>query len=354
MPAMSELLTRRRRSLFLRLLLLLGLLGVCWYFYHLSHKKPLRFRSSENDLLCTLPFAADAICFDQSGRLMIVHDGIIDVRDVVDAKQIAVLDKKPQRINALALDRSRRVGCCSTLEGDISRLDVGKLELSAPIAAGQSKVYTMVLGSTGGGFVAVVEYSVETEIGALKIFDLRTGRALYEKQSPLYPPLSISGDDELFAYSTAGKIHLGKFDLLKLAMEELTPLQAGAGRFSFVGSSHVLAVAQSPDAVWLWDQDSEREVDRLSVPIGPYMFTMACSDQGNLLVVGANRSLAIMQTRPLKLIHRFQIFETTGVENVAISPDAKYMAASSYDYGDNDQPGHGQVKVWRLDRLFSK
>jgi WD40 repeat protein len=212
----------------------------------------------------------------------------------------------------------------------------------------------MVLGSTGESFVAVVEYSVEAEIGALKVFGLRTGRVLYEKQSPLYGPLSISSDDKLLAYSTAGKIHLGRFDPLKPAMEELTPLQAGAERFSFVGSSHVLAVAQSPDVVWLWDQDSEKEVDRLSVPIGHYMFTVSCSDQGNLLVIGANRSLSIIQTRPLKLIHRFQVFESTGVQNVAISPDATYLAASSYDYGDNDQPGHGQVKVWRLDRLFSK
>lgn len=329
------------------------------------------FALADNEPLYTFKFPGEGLGFDSKGRqLIIVHGGIVEVRNMESGRQVAHLEKEGQHFNVLAMDKSRSIAYCATAKGQISRLDLEKFELSDPIVKTDCKVFGMAVSSKDGGMLAFHDaifdkQAYEFVAAHLKLLDLRTTRLLTEDTFyGIRPTLSFSADGKLLAYSALEdekrpqeeKVHIRKVDSKEKAKEDVIGLQAQKGMegLTFVGSKQILAVLESNGVIWFWDCHLKKEVARTSVPTGHYLSAIVCSDQGNLLVIGAGKQISILQYDPLKSIHRMKVLETTAVDKVAISPDAKFLAVSGSDHGEDDQPGHGQVKVWRLDKLLGK
>jgi WD40 repeat protein len=326
------------------------------------------FALADNEPLWTFKFPGGGLSFDSSGRiLIIVHDGIVESRNIESGRQVARLEKAGQHFNALAMDKQRSTAYCATIKGQICRLDLEKFQLSDPIAKGISRIYGMAVTSKGGGMLAFHDSTFDEQANEftgsnLKLLDLRTNRFLYEETfHGLHPNLGFSADGKLLAYCDNDekgiprdeKVHVKKVDALGKAKEDVAALQGprGISAFTFVANKQILAIVEWNDFLRLWDCTLKKEIARTSVATGGCIVS---SDQGNLLIIGSSKHINILQSDPLKSIHRMKVFETTAVDNVAISADAKFLAVSGADYGDDDQPGHGQVKVWRLDKLLGK
>jgi WD40 repeat protein len=326
---------------------------------------------ADNDSLWTFPFPSEGLSFDRSGKfLIIVHHGIVEVRSVESGRQVACLEKRGEHFNALTVDKNRSMAYCATVKGQISKLDLEKFEVSEPIVKARSRISAMTVTSKAGGLLAFHDSAFDQQSNEfagsnLKLLDLRTERILYEETfHGLHPTLAFSADGKLLAYCDIDekgvprdeKVHVKKADALGKAKEDVVALQGerGINGFTFLASKQILALVEWNDLIRLWDCTRKKEIARISVPIGSSLCRIVCSDQGNLLVIGAGKHISILQCDPLKSIHRKKVFETTGVQNVAMSADAKFLAVSGHDYGEDDKPGHGEVKVWRLDKLLGK
>jgi WD40 repeat protein len=316
-------------------------------------------RNSENPCI-TFPFGARKLSFDSSGKLlMILHDGVIDVREVKTGTQVATIDARPQEITTLTLDKQRAIGCFGTNRGEIGIFDARSFEISSRLHISSEEFAALAL-STKNKLALVCSYGK-----ALRIIQAPGGAILGNIKWTNVTNMTISADEELLALNnhsplTNDELGIRKLDSLKEENDwkvVFSGFDESAVAFSFLGQTHVLAIAQ-PRQLSLWDFDADKELDRMHFQ---GIRAIAASDDGIALAVASYPlTLHIVQTnqlRPVRMLEPItpiEAFKDPALRSLAISPDAKYLAVSCYDYAPDGLPGHGKTKVWRLDKLVGK
>src|SRR6266852_1057295 len=135
------------------------------------------FADADNDPLWTFKFPGEGLGFDSSGRLLIiVHHGVVEVRNMESGRQVHRVEKPGQHFNVLAMDKDRSMAYCATIKGEISRLDLQKFELSEPIVKTPSRIYGLAVTSKGAGILALYDSTINQQtyevIGSkLKLYD---------------------------------------------------------------------------------------------------------------------------------------------------------------------------------------
>jgi len=96
--------------------------------------------------LLTFPFGADALSFDGSGKLLLaVHDGMIDLQDVKERRQVELIKDERDGITTLALDANRELAYCGTAKGHLRPLDLKTFQLSDGISMGSSRTLALAI-----------------------------------------------------------------------------------------------------------------------------------------------------------------------------------------------------------------
>jgi len=307
----------------------------------------------------TFPFGAHDLCFDRSGKLlMIVHDSVIDVWNVETGNQVATIDARPQQITTLTLDKERALGCFGTDAGEIGIFNTRSFETINRFSIGSERIFRLAVSAKNQ---VVLARSFGSHSRIVQLPGGLVGNLKWDSVTSM----AISGDEELVALNNQLGIAPDELGVRKLdSLNEENDwkiLIPGFDRtveaLSFLGQTHLLAVAQ-PRQLSLWDFDANKEVDRMHFQ---GIRAMATSDDGITLVIASYPlTLHIVQTNPLRPVRMMEAiapieaFKDPTVRTLAISPDTKYLAASCYDFAPNGLPGHGKTKVWRLDRLLQK
>jgi hypothetical protein len=277
----------------------------------------------------TFPFGAQSLSFDSSGKLlMILHDGVIDVRNVKTGNQVATIDARPQAIASLTLDKERAFGCFGTYGGEIGIFDAHSFVITSRFSIGSVRIESLALSWKKQ---LVLTFGYEGHMGnpTVRIFELPSGTILRKIKWGYLRSMTISADEELVALNESSdvrpdhELRVARLDSLK-DLNEWTLKFPEVDGLAFLGQSHVLVVAQ-PSQLSLWDFDAKKQIDRVGYP---GRTPMTASDDGTVLAVAGYMTLYIIQTNPLRVVRIVGACRSMGIEAVAISPDAKYLAAS--------------------------
>jgi WD40 repeat protein len=276
----------------------------------------IKIKTLPTNLPITIPLSTSVsplfdktdLCFDlPSEHLLILHDGLIDVRNLADGSQATSLQNPGDPLVRLIPDRQGSVGYCLTAKGNIKRLDLQTFRLSNETSLDPSQLRGLSVTSKGE-LIAVS--SVDNTVTLTNLAD---GRSSFRRKvsNPTFGALSADGEVIAFAdhwHSTF------QFALISgKNMDEKTH-DFGEGTWvesiDFCGQTHVLAVGLkilvgnggSVSGLLLWDCDSNRELDRLQ-PL-PEIISMTSSENGELLVLGFHySSILVCSTRPLRIPH---------------------------------------------------
>src|SRR5262249_38689381 len=115
---------------------------------------------------------------------------------------------------------------------------------------------------------------------------------------------------------------------------------------SFLGDTHLVV----GDTGELWDGDKGSRVGRLTelADRGGSATALTTGSRRNLLVAGhVCGELYVWHAGTRKLLYHFKAFEAS-IMAVALSEDGRMLAAGCADIGLNDQPGHAEIKIWKL------
>jgi WD40 repeat protein len=301
-----------------------------------------------------IPFAADSLCFDRSGKFLImVHDGLIDIRSLHDNAQVALIEMKGNEITALACDSDRSVAYCGTVKGYVKQLDLDTFVLSGGVSLSPTKIVALAVSLKNQ--VIIASYSD----GTVRMAELRDGRIIYQKQFRWKPRcLAVSQDEKLVAFAGGdnGEFHVVTIGSMQEHVGHVTCYvpHTYVESFAFCGQTHVLAmgVGQELSGIRLWDCDLNKETGMLEIGNGG-IWTMTCTEDGERLVAGdLHGSLFICQVNPMRVVKQVPAHNMAAVAVLALSGDGKILASSCDDIGIDDQRGHGEVRFWSLDKII--
>jgi WD40 repeat protein len=157
--------------------------------------------------------------------------------------------------------------------------------------------------------------------------------------------LAISSDGRFVAFGSATP---AGNSVWKADSDEELVTGIAIFRVAFLGTTHTLAAASLNGRLVLWDCDQRCEVGGFTSLDQSGIFAIGASPDGKLLAVGGGTgSIHLWDVANRRQIANWRGHDA-GITFLHFSPDGSLLGSACCDVGVNDNPGHSEVKIWRL------